>query len=178
MTRETGTSNSTPPRADIKAGRRWLALSRHKELPILVISILAVIYFTATAPNFTNAGSIGTLITYVAPTAIIAVGLAPLMISGEIDVSVGKVFAFAPIIVVLAHQQGLPLPLCVIVALAASGLIGAMNGILTVTTGISSFIITLAMYFLVNGLNLILTDGIPANTPGSGLYRTVMGAGR
>lgn len=155
-----------------------MAISRHKEVPILVISVLAALYFAATAPNFTTLGSLGTLITYVAPTAIIAIGLAPLMIAGEIDVSVGKVFALAPVVVVLAHQEGVPLVLAVVLALVVSGLVGAASGLLTVATGISSFIITLAMFFLINGVNLILTDGIPANTPGGGLYRTLMGAGR
>jgi simple sugar transport system permease protein len=90
---------------------------------------------------------------------------------------VGKTFAFAPIVVALAHTKGLPLAVSVAMALAASGAVGALNGLMTVTTGISSFIITLATYFLINGLNLVLTDGIPLSSPGSGWYRTVMGAG-
>jgi simple sugar transport system permease protein len=146
-------------------------------MPILAISVLATLYFALTAPNFLTLGSFGTLITYIAPTAIIATGLTPLMISGEIDVSVGKTFAFAPIVVALAHAKGVPLAVSVAVAIVACGVVGAVNGLLTVTTGISSFIITLAMYFLINGLNLVLTDGIPLSSPGSGWYRAIMGAG-
>jgi simple sugar transport system permease protein len=155
----------------------WMELSRHKEMPILAISVLATLYFALTAPNFLTTGSFATLITYIAPTAIIAIGLAPLMISGEIDVSVGKTFAFAPIVVALSDTHGAPLLVSVILAIVASGIVGALNGLLTVVTGISSFIITLATYFIVNGLNLVLTDGIPLSSPGSGWYRTIMGAG-
>lgn len=156
----------------------WLRLVRQRELPILVISILAAAFFAATAPNFVTLNSFGTLVTYVAPTAIIAIGLAPLMISGEIDVSVGKVFALAPIVVALGHDAGLPLAAAVILAIVVSALVGVANGFITIVTGISSFIVTLAMYFLLNGVNLVLTNGMPLTTPGEGVYRLIMGGGR
>jgi simple sugar transport system permease protein len=166
---------------DVRSAPRrpfWAAAARHRELPILVISVLAIVYFAATAPNFVTLTSFGTLVTYIAPTTIIAVGLTPLMIAGEIDVSVGKVFAFAPIIVVLAHTAGLPTFAAALVAVAASALIGAISGLISVVTGVSSFIITLAMYFLINGANLMLMDGIPAETPGDDVYNLIMGGGR
>ena len=153
-------------------------MARHREWPILVVSVLAGCFFAVTAPNFTTWTSLGTLATYVAPTAIIAVGMTLLMIAGEIDIAVGKVFAFAPIVVVICTDAGLPLAIAVGIGLLASGLIGAISGILTVLTGLSSFIVTLAMYFLVNGLNLIVTDGIPSMTPGQGTYRLLFGGGR
>ena len=156
----------------------WAMAARTRELPILVISAVAIVYFAATAPNFVTLTSFGTLVTYIAPTAIIAVGLTPLMIAGEIDVSVGKTFAFAPIVVVLAHDSGLPLIVAVVVAVAASALVGAITGLISVLMGVSSFIITLAMFFLLNGVNLMLMDGIPAATPGAEIYDLVMGRGR
>jgi simple sugar transport system permease protein len=47
----------------------------------------------------------------------------------------------------------------------------------TTVIGISSFIVTLGTFFLLNGLNLVISDGTPRTTPGAGSFATVMGGG-
>ena len=93
-------------------------------------------------------------------TAIIAAGKVFLMISGEIDLSVGQVFALTAFIMYFLEDAGVPLMLAVVVSLIAASLIGLVNGVITTVVGVSSFITTLGMFFFLNGLTLtISSDG-------------------
>ncbi len=61
------------------------------------------------------------------------------------------------------------------VALAASGLIGLANGVVTVLLRVPSFVTTLGTLFLVNGLTLTVSRGTPVIAPDEGLFPQVMG---
>jgi len=110
------------------------------------------------------------------PYVVIASALCLLLICGEIDLSVGQSFAFAPIVMYLAYDKlFLVLPLAVLVGLLAVGLVGLINGLITVYFGVSSLITTLGMFFLLAGLNVTLTGGFPAITPETSSITQVLG---
>lgn len=151
----------------------------HREASISAVTVALAVYFYFNAVDFVSADNAETLSTFIAATAIIAAGQVMLMISGEIDLSVGQVYAFAPFIVYEAHNAGIPLVLAVLVAIFAASLIGLGNGLVTTVIGVSSFVTTLGTFFLLNGLTLTIADGRPVDTPGSdgGTYTKVMGGG-
>jgi simple sugar transport system permease protein len=151
----------------------------HREASILVVTIALAVYFYFNAVDFVSSENAQTLSTFIAATAIIACGEVMLMICGEIDLSVGQVYAFAPFIVYEVHQAGIPLLLSVLVALLACALIGLGNGLVTTVIGVSSFVTTLGAFFLLNGLTLTIASGRPVDTPGSngGTYTSVFGGG-
>ena len=99
------------------------------------------------------------------------------MISGEIDLSVGQTFALAAFIVAWLAEDGVPVLLAVLIALAACALIGLINGVITTVVGVSSFITTLGMFFFLNGLMLSLSNGRPLDTPGGDTYTKFIGGG-
>ncbi len=149
---------------------------RWRELSILVVAAILVLYFEAANRDFllTDA-SLQNLSQFVAPTAIIACGEIMLMIGGEIDLSAGMVFALAPFVMNFAYAAGVPLPLAVVVALAASALVGLCNGLITVGLMIPSFITTLGTNFLLNGLTLTLSRGTPVEAPEHRVFSAVLG---
>jgi simple sugar transport system permease protein len=163
-------------RSGRSSGAVELALAR-PELSIAVVAIALYIYFLNSATDFATTENLQTLGTFVAATAIIAFGEVFLMISGEIDLSVGQVYALTPFVVFWLADAGVPLLLCVVLALAAASLIGLVNGLITTVVGVSSFITTLGAFFLLNGLTLSLSDGRPVETPGDGTYAEVFGGG-
>lgn len=147
-------------------GRRFLnVLLRWREASIFVVAVGLVVYFQLSDPAFLSQGNILTLARFVVSTAIIAAGLCLLLICGEIDLSVGQSFAFAPIVMYLGESSGLPLIVAVILGLAATAVIGFINGSVTVYLGVPSLIATLGMFFLLAGLNVTLTDGFPKPVP-------------
>lgn len=89
--------------------------------------------------------------------AIIAVGACLLMIAGEFDLSVGSMIGFAGIVIaIVSVQWGWPMWSAIIVAFAVAISIGALNGYLVIKTGLPSFIVTLALLYILRGLTIFL----------------------
>ncbi len=178
----TGSPPRTEPPVHAADGRgRWasaveLALGR-RELSIAVVAIALYVYFLYTVVDFASTANLQTLGTFIAATAIIAAGQVFLMISGEIDLSVGQTFALAAFIVAWLAEDGVPILLAVLIALVACALVGLINGVITTVVGVSSFITTLGMFFFLNGLVLSLSNGRPLDTPGGDTYTKFMGGG-
>src|SRR5215212_6142144 len=87
------------------SSRLFGTLLRRREVGILVVAVALLIYFQSVNPAFLSQGNIRTLAEFVAATAIVAFGLVMVMILGEIDLSVGQAFGFAPIVMYLAYES-------------------------------------------------------------------------
>lgn len=158
--------------------RRTLDLFvRWPEASILLVAVLLIAWFETQNPDFllTDA-SLQNLSQFIAPAAIIACGEIMLMICGEIDLSAGMVFAFAPFIMHFAAEAGLPVVAALLLGLAVTAGIGLINGVVTVVLRVPSFVTTLGTLFLVNGVTLTISRGIPVTPPGGELFMQVMGA--
>src|SRR5919199_5748152 len=117
--------------------RRFLTL---REGSVIVITIIAAIYFALATDRFATGDNFKSLLPYFAPVAILAAGEVYLMINGEIDLSIGAVYLFAPFMFYEFHNAGLPLIPALILAMVACMVIGLINGIFTAVIGINSFI--------------------------------------
>lgn len=148
---------------------------RIKELSILLVTVACGVYFTVTNPAFTSVGNYQTISQYVAPWAIIAAGQVMLLICGEIDLSAGFVFTLAPFVLILFYNNGLPLIAALIGALVVCALIGVVNGLIRTVFGLPSFIVTLGMAFLLQGLALIISNGAPVPAPTDSWVVSVFG---
>jgi simple sugar transport system permease protein len=153
-----------------------LALGR-RELSIAVVAIALYTYFLNTVTDFASTANLQTLGTFIAATAIIAAGQVFLMISGEIDLSVGQVFALTAFVMYFLDDAGVPLMLAVVLSLIGASLIGLVNGVITTVIGVSSFITTLGMFFFLNGLTLTISNGRPVDTPGGEQFTEIFGGG-
>ena len=146
---------------------------RWREASILVVALLLIGYFESANRDFLLSGpSLQNLSEFIAPPAIIACGEIMLMIGGEIDLSAGSVFAFAPFIAHFGTQAGLPLIVALLLGLLAAALVGLVNGLITLGLGVPSFVTTLGTLFLLNGITLTISHGSPVATPGD---NTVLG---
>jgi simple sugar transport system permease protein len=89
---------------------------------------------------------------------IIAVGAALLMIAGEFDLSIGSMIGFAGMMLAIpCLYWGWPVWLAVLFAFGCAMALGWVNGWLVVKTGLPSFIVTLAFYFVLRGLSLAIS---------------------
>jgi simple sugar transport system permease protein len=156
----------TPQRAGF--GRRVAtALIRRREASILLVLIGLVSYFSLRTDAFFGTDNARVIAEFSAPIAIIAAGQVMLLICGEIDLSVGMVYAFSSWIFYFGVTDwGLPIWLAVIVGLFSGSVVGLVNGIITVGVGVPSFITTLGMAYLLNGLTLNISGAFPVETPG------------
>src|SRR5689334_9913496 len=149
---------------------RFLTL---REGSIVVVTILAIIYFSIKVDRFASHANFVTLLPYFAPFAILAAGEVLLMVNAEIDLSIGSVYLFAPFMFYEFHGAGFGLVLCLICSLIVCSFVGIVNGVITEIFGVPSFITTLGMLLGLGGLTLIISHAAPVEMPGAGVTSTV-----
>ncbi len=92
---------------------------------------------------------------------VLAIGMLLVIITGNIDLSVGSVAAFVGAIAgVMMVQWQLPVAVAIILSLIIGGLVGAWHGFWIAYVKIPSFIVTLAGMLLFRGLTMVILDGM------------------
>ena len=170
---------TTPQRRASLGWRLAAAFLRRREASIFVVAVGLVLFFYAKNSVFVEPDNIKNVTESMAPIALIAAGEVMLLICGEIDLAVGRVFALAPAIVwALADpdQHHLPIWIAVILALLVSAGVGLVNGVITTYLRVPSFITTLGMLFFLNGITLNLTDGSQQFMPGGSTFKNIFGS--
>jgi simple sugar transport system permease protein len=133
---------------------------------ILVVAIALAAYFAFANSAFLSGSNVLVVASFLAEVAIITAGEVMLMVCGEIDLSVGFVYALAPFVMYFAwNDAGLPLLIGVLLALVASAVIGLVNGMVTVLLRVPSFVTTMGMAFLLYGLTLTISNAFPVQAP-------------
>lgn len=151
-TRLTPAPPAVPPAPLRRPGSLAGLLRRNSYLFALVLAVILLVLNVALQPGF----RIGEQFAQLAPLAIVAMANAPAIISGRggIDMSIGPNMVFANILFVAwLSPAGLPPVASVLITIAASACIGALNGILTVYLRLSPVVVTLSMYFILMGVN-------------------------
>jgi simple sugar transport system permease protein len=142
------------------------AFLRRREASVLVVAIGMVVYFQASTPIFLTSGNLRNIAQATAPTAIVAVGIVFLLVSGEIDVSVGMVAALAPYLmhygIDFYHIPAIP---AILLSLVAAAGIGLVNGFITMKLRVPSFVTTLGMFYLLFGVLLTTSHAYPVAVP-------------
>jgi simple sugar transport system permease protein len=144
-----------------------LLFARQREATIFVVAVLLLVYFGVASATFFSGSNITNLLSgYAAPIIIIAIGEVLLLICGEIDLSVGFVFTFAPFLMhYLIDFYSVPVILAILLSLLFGVVVGWVNAFLTVTVGVPSFITTLGTGFILYGLTLTTSNAYPADVP-------------
>jgi len=143
------------------------AFLRQREATVFVVVVALFIYFLVVSPNFfTHANMANLLSGIAAPYIILAIGEVYLLICGEIDLSVGFVVTLAPFLMYyLIEFYGVPSYAAIILALLFGLVVGWINGFLTVTLRLPSFIATLGTSFVLYGVVLTTSHASPVNVP-------------
>jgi simple sugar transport system permease protein len=153
------------------ARRLGFLFVQQREATIFVVAVLLVIYFgfiSSAADHFFTKLDIINITQIMAPIAIIAIGEVLLLICGEIDLSPGFVYLFAPFLMhYLIAFYGFPPILAIVTALAFGLVVGLVNGFFTVTVGVPSFITTFATGFFLYGLTLWTSHAEPVTPDNS-----------
>ena len=148
---------------------------RWREASILLAGVLLAAYFQSTNSAFLSLSNIENLIDYTATTAIIAAGEVMVLVCGELDLSVGMVYALVPFIMHFAIAAGLPSGAALVLALAAAGLVGLVNGAVTTFLSVPAFVTTLGTMFLINGLTLTISGGFPVEPQAAAAFTAAFG---
>ena len=142
--------------------------SQLRNIAPLITLIALFLFFSLASKSFLTLDNFANILAQVSLTAIIAVGLTFVILTGEIDLSVaaianaiGIVMAFFTLQPDYANIQNVPLPglIAVVLALAACGALGLVTAFGVTRIGIPSFIMTLAMMQIAAGVSALLVRG-------------------
>ena len=150
----------------------WRRLLLRPEVGALfgAIGVWVVFALLAGGRGFVSWRGAATYLEVASPLGILAVAVALLMIAGEFDLSVGSIIGACSVIAALVPTQlGLSFWWGVVLALVFALLIGFINGVVVVRTGLPSFIVTLASLFIIRGITVGMTRIITGRTQVSGL---------
>jgi ribose transport system permease protein len=124
----------------------------------LLVTALIFTFMNSVFAEPQNLENISSQITY---EGVIAVSMTFVIITGEIDLSVGSIVAVAAVVFGLMLKDGLPMWAAILVTLAAGTGLGAVNGILSVLLRVPTIIITLGTLSAYRGLADQLANGYP-----------------
>jgi ribose transport system permease protein len=132
------------------------------EVGVLLALILIVAFFYVIEPAFLSVRNIRAILRVVSFVGIIAIGQTILLVGGEFDLSVGAVAGLSAVCSAkLMTALALPVPLALVGGVITGGAVGLVNGLVVVKLKIPTFIQTLGMLFIGQGLIQVVTNGYP-----------------
>jgi simple sugar transport system permease protein len=160
-----------PVAVDTPRTQRWLvrALAR-PSLPALVGLAVVLAVFVPVAPGLLSSGGLASVLDTAALLGIGGVAVGLLLIAGEFDLSIGVVAgAGALVTALLVEQAGWGIWPALLASLGLALLIGLVNGALVVTTGLPSFLITLATFLILQGTTQAAVEAAAGSSRVTGL---------
>lgn len=135
------------------------SMFRRPEVGALIGAFVVWVFFAIVAPeNWISLSGVARILDSSSTLGIMAVAVALLMIGGEFDLSAGVMTGTTGIIAgLLATLLGMNIWLAMLIALIFALAVGYLNGLVVVKTGLPSFIITLATFFILRGANVGVT---------------------
>lgn len=175
--------------------RRWFSRWDSRDVAPLVSLAVLVIFFTFAAPHFLRAATWLAVLKQGSVLAIVSVGLTFVLICAEIDLAVGTIALWSACVCGWLFQnwgwflangcglrrmltgewapgppgggtaEGVALVAVLVIPLVSSLVLGFVSGVLTVWARLPSFIITLAMMFVADGMSRFLTKSETSKVP-------------
>lgn len=135
------------------------SLLRARWMSSLIFLILLFLITGIADPAFLNYANIISCFNTATMYTLLAVGIAFVIMTGEIDVSIGSTLGLTAAMTGLIAQQGGSVVTMLLVCIAAGAFIGLCNGVGVAYFGVPSLIFTLGTNSVVRGMIYILTDG-------------------
>lgn len=143
-------------------------MMRRREITIGLVIVALYAVLAVAAPAFFTRENFGDLFLGNFPVLLVAIGTTIVILTGEIDISVGSMFAVCGVLAGAAAVAGLPLPVVAAIACGAGAGLGAINGALVAYAGLPSIVVTLAtMVVLRDGLRWVTQGAWIQNLPAS-----------
>jgi ribose/xylose/arabinose/galactoside ABC-type transport system permease subunit len=132
----------------------------------LAIMAIVLVFFSLSAPHFLSFDNISSLIHAAAPMLVISSGMALIVFTGKLDISLGSIAYLSTCIgALLMKDFGFPPLLAIACVIVAGALLGAINGLIVVFLKVNPLITTLGTLTAFRGIGLILTQSFEIRMP-------------
>ena len=131
------------------------------EIGLLVVIAILYLVFSLNAPGFISLNNQMNVLRDAATIGIAAWAMTLIIISGEIDVSVGPMVAFVSVCLAFLLQFEVPLAIACLLVLLLGALMGTLAGVLRGVFNVPSFVATLGLWSALRGMGLFMTNALP-----------------
>jgi rhamnose transport system permease protein len=134
---------------------------RIRESGILAVLVVFVLVTTAVQHRFLNAANIQFVLVDTATFALLALGETMVVISRNVDLSVGSVVGLSAYLSsdLFAGHSGLPIPVIFLAGLGIGLACGVANGVMVAVGRVPSLVVTLATLYIIRGIDILVVGG-------------------
>lgn len=122
-----------------------------------ILFILLLVAFGLMSDRFFAFNNFRNIVIQAAPIAILAIGMTFVLLTAQIDLSVGASMYLTASVIALTMPEA-PWPVSLLAVVLMAGVVGAVNGFVVTRLGIASFIVTLATLFILRGVAMWLSN--------------------
>lgn len=140
--------------------------------PVAYMLIVIIAVFSFLDPHYFSFSNFKNVLIQSTPLMILAFGQTCIVLTQGTDLSLGAQVSFVTVFTVFLAQRGIILEVAMLIAVLATVVIGAINGLVVAKGNIPPFIATYGMQNIVNSISLLLTAGSSIYFP-SFTYRIV-----
>ncbi|NLD49650.1 MAG: ABC transporter permease [Clostridiaceae bacterium] len=137
---------------------KWLFI---RETGVFFVLIIMILFLSITTQSFLGVRNLLNIGRQISLLGIMAIGMTFVLITGEIDLSIGATYALSGIITGMLLINQYNLYVSILAGLALGLIVGFLNGFISTYGRLPSFITTLGMMSVVRGTALIITEGQP-----------------
>jgi rhamnose transport system permease protein len=139
-----------------------------RELSVAAFLVFLGVILAVFAPGFYNTSNALNLLVNMSYLMIAAVGMTAVILTGQIDISVGAILAACATVAGYSAKAGVPIPAVFFLAVLTGAALGAINGSLVAYVRVHSIVVTLATLAVIRGAIILITGGswiydLPAN---------------
>jgi len=130
-----------------------------REHGVYLALVLLIIYNAIATPNFVTVDTAQLLFSQVPPVIIVSLGMALVIGTGGVDLSVGSIMAIASAVLAKFVVSGTPIGVAMLAAVAAGLLVGIFNGLVVAFARVQPIVATLGVLVAGRGIALVITGG-------------------
>lgn len=137
------------------------------ELLLVLLIVLAAIWSSQLSPYFLDLTNLMNSAAFFVVFALMAFGLFPVVVQGEIDISLASTLAIASVLFAKLSVAGVPVLVALPLVVGAAAVLGAINGLLVAYAGLPSLAVTLGTLGAYRGVAYLLAGdaGVTGLTP-------------
>jgi ribose/xylose/arabinose/galactoside ABC-type transport system permease subunit len=142
-------------------------------LALIVLAIVLVL-LAVLVPNFFTSRNVGNILIQAAPLGLMAIGMAIVMITGGIDLSIPAVMGLSAILGAMVLRDTGSIPLAGLVMLLVGSGLGAVNGFSVAYLRMIPFVVTLAMMTIATGAAVAITNSVSIPVTDEAFYSLIL----
>src|SRR5918993_3449020 len=134
-------------------------MTKTREVSVAFAIAALGLVLAAAAPGYFSPGNLSDMFLANLPVLLVALGMTLVIVTGEIDISVGSTFAICGVVAGLLAKAGMPVWLACAAGCLTGAAVGSLNGALVSFAGIPSIVVTLATMVALRDALRWATDG-------------------